>query len=425
MPTELIATEMNSHHPQRLLEVLDGFMTRSTEIHRSILDNQTTMLDALSALSNPIKSTASRQAVFSRSQLDEFACGSIARCFGSEYAILDQRPAPRIPNGQLLLIDRVTEISGQRMEIKPPASIVTEVDVPVNAWYLKHSPNAGVPLAVLMEMALQPCGILSAYLGTSLVIPPENHLFRNLDGAITLADQPDLRGETITNHAELIKSVASAGLYIQTYHFALSSGNSVFLEGESSFGYFTPTVMKNQSGLDLGEKRSRLIEAQNFAEGYLDIPQPNTGSALDLSEHIWVNPDGGRYGRGVVAGQRNVDPHDWYFSNHFYGDPVMPGSLGVEMIDRGLIDLIHQKVGGDSPHIMQMEFPSTTPFIWKYRGQVLPSNRQTYFEVHIKDMHSDINGMRFIAEADLWVDGLRIYTIDNLTLVLKEGTNDK
>jgi hypothetical protein len=103
----------------------------------------------------------------------------------------------------------------------------------------------------------------------------------------------------------------------------------------------------------------------------------------------------------------------------------MPGSLGVEMIDRGLIDLIHQKVGGDSPHIMQMEFPSTTPFIWKYRGQVLPSNRQTYFELHIKDMHSDINGMRFIAEADLWVDGLRIYTIDNLTLVLKEGTNDK
>ena len=111
--------------------------------------------------------------MFTRRQLEEFASGSVAACFGPDYAILDQRKTPRIPNGRLLLIDRVLEISGQRRNPQPPAAITSQVDIPADAWYLRQ--EAGypqIPLAVLMEMALQPCGILSAYLGTSLVIPP-------------------------------------------------------------------------------------------------------------------------------------------------------------------------------------------------------------------------------------------------------------
>ena len=117
-----------------------------------------------------------------------------------------------------------------------------------------------IPLAVLMEMALQPCGILSAYLGTSLVIPAENNLFRNLDGNLRFVDMPDLRGKTVTNTAQLTRAFSSGGLTIQAYNFALSADGQTFLSGESSFGYFTPATMEKQSGLDGQEKRAMLIE---------------------------------------------------------------------------------------------------------------------------------------------------------------------
>ena len=41
---------------------------------------------------------------------------------------------------------------------------------------------------------------------------------------------------------------------------------------------------------------------------------------------------GGRYGKGYVYASRPVNPQDWFYPFHFYQDPVMPGSLGVEAI---------------------------------------------------------------------------------------------
>jgi 3-hydroxymyristoyl/3-hydroxydecanoyl-(acyl carrier protein) dehydratase len=425
--TDLPIQKMKSPNTSRLIDLLDGYLSRSSEMHQAFLENQMTVLKTAAefsgkSLSQP-NSSRSIPVAFSRGQLEEFSKGSIARCFGPEYAILDQRPTPRIPNERLLLIDRVREISGKRMEIAPPAAITTEVDVHPDGWYLQDNPYQGLPLSVLLEMALQPCGILSAYLGTSLVIPAENHLFRNLDGWIHMAAQPELRGKTITNRAELTKSVASSGLYIQTYRFSLSTEGQTFLEGESSFGYFTRPVMNNQSGLDLGKKLPGLIRSTGFPTGFSQLHQSvqSNRPLLELTDQTWNDPTGGKYGLGVAVGQRNVDPGDWFFENHFYGDPVMPGSLGVESITRGLAALVGQ-VSGDHPsNDLALEFPANTPLVWKYRGQVLPTNKQTHFETHIKQVTSRDGQTRIIADADFWVDDLRIYSIENLSMVLKEG----
>ncbi len=40
--------------------------------------------------------------------------------------------------------------------------------------------------------------------------------------------------------------------------------------------------------------------------------------------------DGGPHGLGFVAGSKRVDPSAWFFQAHFQGDPVWPGSLGLE-----------------------------------------------------------------------------------------------
>jgi len=427
MSTDTTAQIKETSNHIRLFDLLDGFLSRSSKMQQAFLENQAAAMETIVEITRKpaIRSAAviSRPSVFSRGQLEEFSRGSIARCFGPEYAILDQRPTPRIPNGRLLLIDRVKEISGKRMEINPPASIVTEVDVPLEAWYLQKNPYQGLPLSILLEMALQPCGILSAYLGTSLVIPAENHLFRNLDGWITLSAQPELRGKTITNHVELTKSVASGGLYIQTYQFNLSCDEQIFLEGESSFGYFTPAVMSLQSGLDLGRKLPGLTRSVDFPAGFTEegkTAQPS-GCLLELSDQTWVNPTGGNYGLGVVVGQRKVNAGDWFFENHFYGDPVMPGSLGVESITRGLAEIARQITQNQTSGELILAFSKEQPLRWKYRGQVLPTNKQTHFEAHIKRLDSGGGQTTITADADFWVDDLRIYEFENLSMIMKEG----
>jgi len=426
---------MNMNHaekiergPGRMLEILDAVMAQSSALHHSLLENQAAMLAALSALNGnaplPQASLPEQTPLFTLRNLEEFSSGSVAACFGTDYAILDQRKTPRIPNGRLLLIDRVLEISGQRRNPQPPAAITSQVDIPADAWYLREEGYPQVPLAILMEMALQPCGILSAYLGTSLVIPPENNLFRNLDGNLRFTDMPDLRGKTVSNTAQLTRAFSSGGLTIQAYRFALSVDGQTFLSGESSFGYFTPATMEKQSGLDGQEKRAMLIENADLPLTFRPLGISTAGKTrglLDLVDQTWFDPQGGRFGKGVILGQKDLQSDEWFFTNHFYQDPVMPGSLGVEAIARSLWQYLRQEFPHIDPAAYRLSFAGKEALSWKYRGQVLPRNQRTYFEIHIKDIDRTGRTPVIRADADFWVDGLRIYAIENLNMTLKES----
>ena len=182
---------IRANHLLRLLKVMDENLTQSGRTHREFLQLQEQNLEviasALGRQHTPEPQTSQTRApVITKSQLAEFGTGSIARCFGPEYTLLDQRKSPRIPNGDLLMIDRVVAISARRGELNPPASITTELDIAPDAWFIRENGYPGIPLGVLLEIALQPCGILSAYMGTSLLLPAEVNLFRNLDGEIRI-----------------------------------------------------------------------------------------------------------------------------------------------------------------------------------------------------------------------------------------------
>ncbi len=105
---------------------------------------------------------------------------------------------------------------------------------------------------MLMEIALQPCGVLSAWLQTQLRYPEIDFFFRNLDGQITLLKAMDVRGKTITTKARLEKTVFSGSTIIQHFRFVLSCEGSDFLKGQTTFGYFSEQTMAAQVGLDGG-----------------------------------------------------------------------------------------------------------------------------------------------------------------------------
>ena len=444
-PNPAVSREQINQQLQRLLNVLQENLTRADQVHREFLHNQTQAIQVLASAYNlpslvaekiqPLREYISKSVakpvisslispLISKRQLQEFGTGLIAACFGPEFAVLDQRRTPRIPNGDLLMMDRVLDISGRRGDLNPPASVVTEYDVDPQAWFLAENTYPGLPMAVLMEIALQPCGILSAWLGTSLSLPAEVNTFRNLDGTLTFSAMPQLVGAVIRNQARLLSSVSSSGMLIQKYAFELFADGQPFLSGESSFGYFKEAVMLNQTGLEKKANAAPHILSQYPGQIMLEPPL-KAGSFplrhLALVDKIIFVPDSGRFNAGLIAGEQTLDGKEWFYRNHFYQDPVMPGSLGVEAIMQGIWAAMQQQ--GLTSRFKQpmLDFSHTQALTWKYRGQVIPPNQKVYFDIHLKEKKVDSSEVHWLADADFWVDNLKIYAIQDISIKLKEG----
>jgi 3-hydroxymyristoyl/3-hydroxydecanoyl-(acyl carrier protein) dehydratase len=295
---------------------------------------------------------ASRQpALFDSRQLDEFGVGQISKCLGPAFARYDQQRIPRIPNGDLKLMSRVTEINGKARDFSQPASITVAYDVPADAWYLRDNAYPEVPWSVWMEIALQPCGFLSAYLDTYASVPHDRFYFRNLDGSIRWMVQPGAVIDACAGRQLPPERVCSRALSAEKQSFksfllnCLAAGQPI-CQGESLFGYFSFESMNNQVGLDGGREVSTLAAhtsrggaARNSSKRRAASPRqaekPHfrlSQGQLNLLDDIFVLPAGGKHGLGYVYASRPVNQNDWFYPCHFFQDPVMPGSLGVEAV---------------------------------------------------------------------------------------------
>lgn len=375
---------------------------------------------------------AGHQPLYTYEQIETFALRRIADTFGERYAIYDGRRAPRIPNGDLLLISRVVSIEGERYKSGAGTSVLTEYDVPVDAWYYQDSPYPTMPYSVLMEIALQPCGILSAYHGPTFVYPDADLYFRNLDGDGTLIKDRDMRGRTITNRVAMLSHAAIGGSILQKYSFELYDGDELFYKGTAVFGYFTQESLASRAGLDAGTSRDRWIDTeqpanvislrpQEIGDGYLRLGDGH----LDLVHEIRVVPDGGHYGRGYAAARTDIDAGMWFFKNHFHEDPVMPGSIGVETMVEALqgfaiqTGLTAEMPDGHFGHTDSRVTDGGHKVAWRYRGQVLGTFRATHVEVNIKDIRRSADEIAIIADGSLWRENLRIYEVNDLSLVIR------
>lgn len=389
-------------------------------------------------------SPRSEGALLNEKDITTFALDNLSKCFGSDFACYDGRTVSRQPNTDLQLISRVLKIDGKRLNFKQPSTIYAEYDVPEHAWYYDQNSNYTMPYSVLMEIALQPCGLLGAYLGSTLPFANKNLFFRNLDGTGELFDLPfgtDLIGKVIHNKAVLVSSVALGGTVLQNYTFELTVDGHLFYKGKSSFGFFPGEALAQQVGLDNGKS----IPAWYVSEGYTpqqymqikldslygkmklfkapaDKPHYRlAGDQLLLLDHLKVIKDGGKYGKGYIHASKAIKTYDWFFTCHFYQDPVMPGSLGVEAILQAMQTFaLQQDLGKDfrSPKFVQVENHKT---VWKYRGQILLHVKEMHCEVHFKSIEQRGKQLVILGDAYLWNDDIRIYEVTDLALGIQEA----
>ena len=64
-----------------------------------------------------------------------------------------------------------------------------------------------------------------------------------------------------------------------------------------------------------------------FGAGNAQLPMPNM---LMIDRILDINSTGGKYGKGEIVAELDINPDLWFFGCHFEGDPVMPGCLGLD-----------------------------------------------------------------------------------------------
>jgi len=380
-----------------------------------------------------------KPALFNEEHIENFALGSISACFGPDYQIFEGRRIPRTPNGDLKLISRIVEINATRLKFTGQPNLVSEYDVPAAPWWNKQNSYPVMPYSILMEIGLQPCGFLSAYLGSTLAYPNEDFYFRNLDGDGHLLRVIDLRGKTIRNRVELLSATAIQGIIIQKFSYQLAVDDAPFYAGTAVFGYFKPQSLANQVGLDQGKKVAPWYEqAAGLPVSKINLTAPSArqqwyqaaadkpfyrlaGDQLNFLDEALVIPGGGRHGQGYIFASKKINPQDWFFSCHFYQDPVMPGSLGVEAILQALqIFALHQNLGAQlkSPHFTHVADHQT---VWIYRGQMTPSDTTMRLEIHLTGIETAPGQVTLRGDASLWKGDLRIYEVKQIGLRLAEA----
>jgi 3-hydroxymyristoyl/3-hydroxydecanoyl-(acyl carrier protein) dehydratase len=117
-------------------------------------------------------------------------------------------------------------------------------------------------------------------------------------------------------------------------------------------------------------------------------------------------------------GSKKVDPDEWFFTAHFYQDPVCPGSLGIESFLQ-LLKWVAMKRWPEYRESHRFELLENTAHQWTYRGQIAPSCQKIVVEAVIKNVTEGPEPVIF-ADGLLKVDGLYIYKMENYGLKLKD-----
>ncbi|MBI5239956.1 MAG: type I polyketide synthase, partial [Elusimicrobia bacterium] len=123
-----------------------------------------------SAAAQPALPAGAPVALFDSNSILAFATGKPSEAFGEPYKVFDsERVIARLPGPPYQVLDRITRIEGcEAFKLAAGGVVDAEYDVPKDAWYFKSNGQPTMPFGVLLEIALQPCGWLAAYVGSAL-----------------------------------------------------------------------------------------------------------------------------------------------------------------------------------------------------------------------------------------------------------------
>jgi 3-oxoacyl-(acyl-carrier-protein) synthase/3-hydroxymyristoyl/3-hydroxydecanoyl-(acyl carrier protein) dehydratase len=362
----------------------------------------------------------SKHVVFSSDELLAFSTGRVSDVLGDAYKAFDgERKMARLPRVPLQLISSIDATDLAPKDFRAGASLQASYEISDGIWFMGVNGDRLMPFGILVEIGLQPCGWMSAYMGSALQSQNDLH-FRNLGATATIHGNIDKSDKTLFTYATCTQNTKSADMILQSYQFEICRPDgSLVYSAETNFGFFTKSSLASQKGLS--SSLYDVLPNDHIWDDRLEALDDKTLFAQDDSifQNAWRRIENvaswseqqGRYGRGRLVATQDIDPSDWYFNAHFYEDPVMPGSLGLE----GLIQAASLAARRLEPSVQSVgHIKPKSSHSWIYRGQVVPSNKRLVYDIHVKGFDRDTAALTF--DGVLWVDGLPIYRFFDVEL---------
>ena len=150
-----------------------------------------------------------------------------------------------------------------------------------------------------------------------------------------------------------------------------------------------------------------------FGEDNGRLPTPNM---LMFDRITKISESDGKYEKGKIIAELDVNPDLWFFNCHFKGDPVMPGCLGL--------DAMWQLVGF---YLCWLGNPGKGRALGaseiKFSGQVLPTAKKVTFTIDMKRV-LNLDLTVGIGEGLMLVDDREIYAAKGLKVGLFKDTSN-
>ncbi|MEZ4318541.1 MAG: beta-ketoacyl synthase N-terminal-like domain-containing protein [Myxococcota bacterium] len=346
----------------------------------------------------------------------EYSIGDAERAFGPRYAdFADLSPrCARMPGPPLLQMTRVMHAE-RPFEVLKDEVVVIDYDIPPNAWYFEPTPGTSMPFAILLETALQPCGWLTAWQAAGIKDGRDLY-FRNLGGKATQYVEVWPDTGTLTTETKQTVVAESAGLLIHHFDLTVKAGETLVYTCTTSFGYFTASALDGQKGLGLRDEDRRAAARANGSGRTVDLrnhPSMPRDDWRNLDEVSVIDETGGKAGLGFYEGVKHIDPTEWFFTAHFFLDPVMPGSLGLEAALQLARFVLEDRTGRKA---RTTPIRLNTPHTWKYRGQIRRPVKRMTLELEVTSLTDD----EIVFDAVLRGDGLPIYELIDFGITVAE-----
>lgn len=287
----------------------------------------------------------SSSVLYDRESILAFSVGKPSEAFGEPYRVFDEkRTIARLPGPPYCFMDRVIQVEPPAWELKPDGWITAQYDIPPTEWYFDADHSGVMPFCVLLEIALQPCGWLAAYVGSALR-SQQDLKFRNLGGGAVLHRQVLPDSGTLTMRCRMTKVSEAAEMIIENFDFEVLSGNTPIYTGDTYFGFFSAPALGQQKGLGAGDPMVKIMQpyAGTTSGGrVLDLTEPLTpqaaqgkpvsgaplrlpGKALLMVDRIdALIPDGGPAGLGVYPGHQTGGSRGMVFQGAFLSGSGLP-----------------------------------------------------------------------------------------------------
>ncbi len=384
---------------------------------------------------------------FNRDTCFEFARGSVGRMLGIDFAEVDSFPTRvRLPDEPLMLVDRIMSVEGEPRSMTH-GRVVTEHDIHPGAWYLDGN---RIPTCIAVE-AGQADLFLSGYLGIDF-ITRGLAVYRLLDAVVTFHRALPGPGETIHYDIRIERFFRQGDTWLFRFFFeATVNGRPLLSMRDGCAGFFSQLELDAGKGivrpaLDLrptvgirpadwqdlvsparreGYDAAQLDKLRNgdlagcfgplFAGLPISRPLTIPGGRMRLVHRVnEINPTGGRCGIGIIRGEADIHPDDWFITCHFVDDRVMPGTLMYECCMHTLrIYLLRLGWVAEAAGSVWEPVPGVASKLC-CRGQVLESTKVVTYEVTIREI-----GYRpepyVIVDALMYADGKAIVEITSMS----------